>query len=365
MSTDDQGNEQRKERPEPMATAHRLRRLRRLAAIVTLLALVLVTHAAGPASSAGNDEFSVQPSAPAGTEHRPWFIYEMQPGQIFQDSVDVENFSENELTLAFYASDGFTLPGGGGFAALNEGEDVTGAGTWLTLPVDGVTLGPLEGATIPFQIKVPIDAEPGDHAAVILASDPVGNESDEGDEDSPINIAVRNRVGTRIYVRVTGPLEPSLRVDDITIVHDRSINPLTEGTATITYVVSNTGNIRLSEDIQVKVKGLFGRTVKTLEPRNFPDVLPDGAIVVTEIVEGLNPWEPLSVEVSAVARETSTSRSTTFYPVPWPTVILLLLAISLFAAWLWLRRREGDDDDIEPADDASGESGGELIGSAT
>ena len=231
---------QGKEPLEPMISQPRFRRL---VAIVILLALVLVTHAAGPASSAGDDGFSVQPSAPEGTEHRPWFIYEMQPGQVFQDFVDVENFSEDELTLAFYGSDGFTLPGGGGFAALNEGEEVTGAGTWLTLPVDGVTLGPLEGATIPFQIKVPIDAEPGDHAAVILASDPVGN---EGDPDSSINITVRNRVGTRIYIRVAGPLEPSLRVDDITIVHDRSANPLTSGTATITYVVSNTGNIRLS-----------------------------------------------------------------------------------------------------------------------
>ena len=318
--------------------------------VVTTLALLLVTQGAGPANSAANDVFSVEPTAPEGTGQRPWFVYSLQPGQIFQDSVDIKNFSDNELTLLLYSSDGITIPGGGGFAPLREDQTPTGAGTWVTLPVDQITLGPREGATVPFQIEIPVDAEPGDHAAVIVASDPEGSVGDP-DSDSPLTITVRNRVGSRIYVRVAGPLEPSIRVDDITIEHGRAINPLTDGTATIRYTVSNTGNIRLSEDIQVKIKGLFGRTVATLEPRTFPDVLPGGVIVVTEIVTGLNAWEPLSAEVSAVAREVSTSRSRTFYPIPWPSVILILLAIVLFAAWLWVRRHPRDNEPEETSGD--------------
>ena len=346
----------------PISSARGLR----FATIITILSLLLVTNAAGPAGSSANDVFSVEPTAPEGTGQRPWFVYSLQPGQIFQDSVDIKNFSDDDLTLILYSSDGTTIPGGGGFAPLREDQTPTGAGTWVTLPIDEITLAPNEGASVPFQIEIPIDAEPGDHAAVIVASDPVGAVG-EPDPDNPINITIRNRVGSRIYVRVAGPLEPSLRVDDITIVHDRPLNPLADGTATILYTVSNTGNIRLSEDIQVKVKGIFGRTVETLEPRNFPDGLPGGIIVVTEVVTGLKPWEPLSAEVSAVAREASTSRTRTFYPIPWPTVFLLLLALVLFVAWLWVRRHRSDDEtddegSLGSPDDDPGDVERELVG---
>ena len=325
---------------------------RRGSAVVIVLTLLLGGYPASPAGAAANDVFSVEPYSPEDSAQRPWFVFSVQPGQTLQDIVTVQNFSTDPLSLVLYSSDGITIPGGGGFAPLREDETPTDAGTWLTLPTDEITLDAEEGANIPFEIEVPIDAEPGDHAAVIVASDPEGA---VGESDDPVNVSVRNRLGARVYIRVAGPLEPSLRVDDITVVHDRPVNPFADGTATITYVVSNTGNIRLSEVIQVKVNGLFGRNLKTLEPRTFPDVLPGGIIVATEVVTGLSPWEPLSAEVSAMAAEVSTSRSKTFYPIPWPSVILILLVAGLGAAWLWARRRKNGTDDAElPADARTG-----------
>ena len=136
------------------------------------------------------------------------------------------------------ATDAFSLPGSATFTGLNEGGVSSGAGTWVTLPDTGITLGPLQGATVPFQFEVPVDAEPGDHAAVIFASDPVGIVGN--DPESDINLTIRTRIGARIYVRVAGPLEPSLRVDDITVRHQRPRNPLTDGAAAVRYVVTNT-----------------------------------------------------------------------------------------------------------------------------
>ena len=147
--------------------------LRLIAIIVAISAMALAPTS--PAGSAANDVFSVEPSALGDAAQRPWFVFSLAPGQIFQDSVDVKNLSSDELTLALYMSDGLTIPGGGGFSPQREGEAPVGAGSWVTLPLTEITLGPLEGATIPFQIEIPLDATPGDHAAVIVASDPEGS----------------------------------------------------------------------------------------------------------------------------------------------------------------------------------------------
>jgi hypothetical protein len=186
---------------------------------------------------------------------------------------------------------------------------------------------------------------------VIFASDPVGIEGI--DPESDINLTIRTRIGARIYVRVAGPIEPSLSIDDITVRHQRPRNPLSDGALAVRYVVTNTGNIRLSESIEVKLKGLFGRELESLPSREFPDVLPGSSIVVTEVFDGLSAWEPLSVEVAASSPEVSISRTKTFYPIPWPTVIIVGLCLLLLSLWWWLRRRESrpEDDGTSPAID--------------
>ena len=128
---------------------------RRLLTIVTLaLCLAGLTTAANvsPISAASNDVFGVEPSGPDGPGGRSFFIYELAPGQIFQDTVAVSNFSDEELTLVMYPTDGFTINRGGGFAPLREDEVPTGAGTWIDLPVDEITVGPGMRADIPYQI---------------------------------------------------------------------------------------------------------------------------------------------------------------------------------------------------------------------
>ena len=128
----------------------------------------------------------------------------------------------------------------------------------------------------------------------------------------------------------------------------------------VRYVVTNTGNIRLTESIEVKVKGLFGRTLQTRPAQEFVDVLPGGSIELTAVFDALSAWEPLSVEVTASSREVTVSRTKTFYPIPWPSVIVIAIVVVGLAIWWWLRRRtrradeRGDDptrdDPDEPAD---------------
>jgi hypothetical protein len=97
-----------------------------LTALRVLLVGFISVMAIGTAPAIAQDdgtppetEFSIGPSAPVGAQPRSWFIYEMQPGQIFQDSIDVENFTDQEITLALYSTDACSLPGSGAFAGLD------------------------------------------------------------------------------------------------------------------------------------------------------------------------------------------------------------------------------------------------------
>jgi len=315
---------------------------RRILLLCALTALLLGVPASVPtAFGASNDRWAVEPSGPNGPGGRPYFVYSLNPGEIFQDTVGVTNSSDRPITFALYSTDAYTVPGEGGFAALRDDETPIDAGTWVKLPVDQITVEPGTRADVPIQIEVPIDAEPGDHAAVILAAD---SELQLGQESDGLSLAVRQRVGARVYVRVSGPLTPSIRIDNIDVEHSTPLNPLSSGEATISYQISNVGNIRLSPSLQLKITGILGRTVKTLPPNTIDDVLPGGVIRITESVTGLPRFEPLAASLQVVSPEFATDSSTTFYPVPWITVILLLLAIVLFYAWIRVRRaREGDE----------------------
>jgi len=181
---------------------------------------------------------------------------------------------------------------------------------------------------------------------VILAAD---SELTLGDESEGLSLAVRQRVGARVYVRVSGPLDPSIRIDSIDVSHSTPLNPLSSGEATVSYQISNVGNVRLTPTMQLTIKGIFGRTVKVLAGNTIDDVLPGGIIRITESATGLPRFEPLSASLQVVSPEFATDSSTTFYPVPWLTIILLLIAIALYYAWIRVRRARERTDLETPA----------------
>ncbi|RMH80829.1 MAG: DUF916 domain-containing protein [Actinomyces sp.] len=321
--------------------------IRRLIAAVAVVAAVV---AAAPAAfAASTDQWAVEPSGPDGPGGRAFFVYSLAPGQVFQDTVGVSNYSDRTITFDLFAVDAFTVPGEGGFAPIADDQESVDAGTWVELPVDQITIEPGTRADIPFQVAVPLDATPGDHAAVLLAADhEFGFQDGEG-----FTVAVRQRVGARIYVRVAGPLDPALRVDDIAVEHATGLNPFAGSTATVTYQISNVGNVRLSPELTLEVTGLFGRTVRSVPTRTIPDILPGGVVRVTETIDDLTTWEPLAARLVIESPEFSTTSSTTFYPIPWPSLALLVLVTGIAGVWFSLRRRRRRPDTPAPDEPAA------------
>lgn len=306
----------------------------RSALVLGLMLVALVTWS--PPTSAQGVEFAVQPSSPDGPGGRDYFVYTLSPGQTFGDTVAVSNFSDQPVTFLLYPTDAFNTEGEAAFALLREEEEPTDVGTWIELAADQYTIEPQSTANIPFSITVPPDASPGDHAGAIVAQPvPTPGQPTEG-----FSFEVRQRIGARVYARVDGPIDPSLRIDQLSFDYERPVNPLTGGDALVSYQVSNTGNVRLSSTSVLKITGPFGITVKELPARELPELLPGSDVIVTETINDLPQLGRLTAEVEVTARveDEQTKASTSVWAIPWLLLLALVLIAGLVVAWLRRRR---------------------------
>src|SRR5690606_13408426 len=110
---------------------------------------------------------------------------------------------EQPLALDVYAADGYTTTAGR-LDALTRDTASSAVGTWLEPGVGRLRLAPGESETVPFTIRVPDDATPGDHAGAVLTSRTVTA------QDSGLDYEARS--GIRVHLRVAGDLAPRLTV---------------------------------------------------------------------------------------------------------------------------------------------------------
>lgn len=303
--------------------------------------------------------FGIGPANAKGLDRRPAYIYVAKPGTVIKDRVALLNYTFKPLKVRVYASDAFTAEGGA-FDVLPAATKPTDAGAWTSLKPRTVTLparsskagAPPSQTVIPFRISVPKAAEPGDHAAGIVAS----TSTDDVAAAGAAGIVVDRRVGTRIYMRVTGPLDPRLEVTDLTASYDHSWNPVGAGTVEVSYRVRNTGNVALSAAQAVRVSGWFGASASAAPLPDLVQVLPGSSVTVSTVVEGVRPTFRGTVAVDLApynetgqTRETFASSSTTvgLWLIPWA----LLVAIAVITAAVWtyrVRRRRGS---VPPQDE--------------
>ena len=337
-----------------MAALRRTRRLVTATALTLLFGSATLTHASAPPETttpadsgtpATGDEtnpgeagaFSVQPSGDDGPGGRDFFVYTFPTGTKFGDKVAIANLSDTTATFAVYATDAVNTDDGS-FSLLREEEKPTDVGTWVELGATQYTLDPHQQVIIPFSIAVPADATPGDHVGAIVAQ----KLDDPSDPNAGIGVDVRVRIGARIYVRVDGLTSPSLSVDSFNVTYDTPGMPFGGNTAKITYVLTNTGDIRLSPTANLSLEGLFGLGGHELPQRDIPELLPGGSITIAEIVRDVKPYVRLTADLSVVAEQgtVTAGASLSQWTVPWLFVGIvggIILAIVLQR--LWARRR--------------------------
>jgi hypothetical protein len=247
------------------------------------------------------------------------------------------------LVLGVYASDAFNTPEGGIDLLAADGEP-TGVGRW-TIPEEPSITVPAGGSvTVPFSVAVPEDAEPGDHVGGIVTSLTVSEPDARGNR-----IDVERRLGSRIYVRVGGGVEPALTFTQLEVDHHASPNPFAPGSLTVRYSVENTGNVRLRATRLVRVSPTVGST-RTAEAADMPELLPGNSYEFTQDVPNVWPGLATDVEVelapyasngeqldppasAAIART-----EVALWPIPQALALALLVLLLVVAAVLRRRR---------------------------
>lgn len=270
--------------------------------------------------------------APAGSDtssgagNRSSLSYAAEPGSVVQDAVTLYNLGTEALTFRVYATDAFNNADGQ-FDLLPGTETPKGAGAWLSVQQEMITVNPNRQVTIPFTLSVPADAAPGDYAGAVLASSEAQSTGDAGDL-----VTLDRRTGTRLLVRVAGELTPDVAVTDISTRYSPALNPLA-GSAVVTYTLENRGNVRLSGTSTVSVAGPFGLGRVTAESVQFEDLLPGQSIDLTATLGGVPAFGLAFTNVAVVPTgegvqvDTVDASSFTFAP---PVAVLLGLVALLF-----------------------------------
>jgi hypothetical protein len=216
------------------------------------------------------ESWALSPAAsddPTQTGTRSNLSYEATPGSVIDDAVDVFNFGNVQLTFRVYGTDAFNNDQGQ-FDLLPGDQKPKDAGSWVTMSQGLITVPPGKQVRIPISIKVPRDATPGDHGAGIVAS----SESSSTDASGAV-VKLDRRTGTRLYVRVSGPLNPEFAVTNLHTKYHHATNPL-GGKAHVTFRVENRGNVRLGGSVRVSIDGLLGIGATTLKLPDLTELLP-------------------------------------------------------------------------------------------
>lgn len=309
-------------------------------AVATILLTAALAAPAVPAQAAPGDtdiRWSVQPSTAKGPDGRDYFVRRAAPGEQLTDHVGVTNLTKAPLTFTVYGTDAFTTADGA-FGLLPAAQTATDVGSWIKLAQRTYTVHANTRLDIPFTLAVPTNATPGDHAGGIIASIATAQTTGTGQK-----MLVDRRIAARVYLTVAGATAPTLSIDTVRLEYTQSPNPTTGGAMTVSYRVTNTGNLRLSGAGSVRVTGPFGWELARTGAMSIPELLPGGSLTVTEKIVGVQPTVRLAAQVSVEPatferKLPAVTRTTGVWAWPWALVAAIALAL-LYLAFRLIRRR--------------------------
>jgi hypothetical protein len=303
-------------------------------------------EASGKAVSAKKNvvTFGTQTASATKPDNRGVYMFGATPGGRIKDYVAILNYSDQTATFLIRGTDAVNTPQGG-FAALPINEPSHGLGAWIALPSSDltVTLRARTDLIVPFLVEVPADATPGDHIGVITATLVSSVISKSGQR-----LHLLQTVGTRIFLRVSGPLRPSLTVTGLAVHYQGTLDPIGTGKAEITYTVSNTGNVALGGLQTVYVSGLFGSRSSAAGVPKIQLLLPGFSVKQAVEVKGIFPEiretahvsiRPLYIAGSFAPPSGPFQASRSFWAIPWILIAIIVAVILLVVGWLRRRRR--------------------------
>jgi hypothetical protein len=274
---------------------------------------------------------------PDASGNRSQLTYSADPGTTVTDAVTLYNYSNEQLLFRVYATDALNTEDGN-FDLLPGKDQPNDVGSWVSVAQENITVEPGRQVTIPITITIPPEATPGDHVGAVVASSPTVSEGDDGQA-----VLLDRRTGTRLYLRVNGPVTPELAITGVDTTYHQSVNPLA-GRATVQFRIENRGNVRVSGKGEVEVSGPFGLGGNTVPMPDVPELLPGSSMTMIVDVDDVPAMFLASTTVTItptgddVTGDQSSSGSDTTFAPPLSLLMLLLAAVLGLLAWRRIRR---------------------------
>jgi len=225
----------------------------------SLLIIVVALPAAsfvGPAQAFTYGGVSIKPMGPdAQGQPRRSFHFVTAEGTEIRDQVAVTNNSADQVTLFVFGSS-HNLENNK-LELVPPDETTAGDPTrWITWNTNEVTLAPQGSKAVGFIIKVPNNADVGDHVGAILTSIKTNAAKNRG--QSGLNVVTQ--VGIQLALVVPGDLVRDLKINKIT----HTINRRNARTLSFIFNATNRGNASLYPAVDAKISGFFGRVGEQL-----------------------------------------------------------------------------------------------------
>ncbi len=274
---------------------------------------------------------SVLAQSSEGVEIRPAVIEDrVEPGQVYNFTIRVTNISTVEKTFYLTAQDitGLTDEG---LPIFSEETEITPyeLSSWIQLPDTQITLGANEARSVPFSIKVPMNASPGAHFGGVFMDARPPKQRENG-------AAIGLKVGSIINLRIAGDATEDAQLREFSstrIVYGSAAN------VSFDTRIANLGNVLIRPHGVIEITDMRGSKVGLVKINDI------GAGVFPETTKEFNDsWEydgfafgRYQAVVSLVYGEDgrkTISAATSFWVLPLKLILTVLG--SLFVALLIL-----------------------------
>ena len=307
----------------------------------------------GAAAGAGKPSkitWSILPATASGPDKiRTVFNYgTVKPGSTVLDHVEIVNVGKSSAAFSVYGTDATGTGQNDALLLLSPQKKPTDIGSWVHFPGGAQQLStiiPAGKAIIePFTVTIPPQATPGDHTGGLVAAVSITQTNSAG-----IGVTENFRIAVPLELRVPGALQSGLQVQSVSTGFSDPLNPFGTGSATISYTVKNTGNVRLNGTSVVAVTALFGHA--SVKPPPLPTILPGDAVRVTVQVPGLFAAGPMNTKITVTGGWPARTQplqtalpvaysNASLFAMPWSLLGLVLLLVAIgVGIWFYFRWR--------------------------
>jgi len=219
---------------------------------LSLLALFLILGVNNVQPSQALGSLALEPLHLPDEPVRHVFKYVIQEGEEVEDSVQIINNSDNEVTALVFSS-GYVVEEGE--IIETEPADAVAAmdpGYWVEFSEPEIVLPAHTRKIVPFKVSVPESADVGEHVGAILTTEKkVAEKGSTGGS----GMSIVFNIGSKLTVTVPGDVHRELLINNITHKIDREKDRLFN----FVFNLTNKGNVTLKPTIDIEMKGIFGQ----------------------------------------------------------------------------------------------------------